>query len=283
MKNRKTSAVSFITAIILVVSSVFLSGCVSKKIDQDLTVSKNNPITTAEYVSEEASADVSADNGVSLPADVTEASELSGEFVLPQTIPDIVELFNKAANRIKPEASKVVKNYEKRIVDEEKLVVPKVLDSTARGLMNTFMKDDTEPIVYSTREEIVSEYIVPGQSYASRLTADSVETATCTDKGNEYVIYIKLKDEKNPVTGKGVGSVCDIIEANEVSEKVSFIESFTTDYYDCEVEMTVDKATGRVVHAKYSVPLVFGVTVNLFGTHSGNVGLTFIKDYTITY
>lgn len=202
---------------------------------------------------------------------------------LPQTIPEIVEFFNESANRIKPEASKVVKNYERRIADTENLVVPAGLDSTAKSLMETFLKDDTEPIVYSTREEITSEFIVPNQNYVSRLTPDAVEKATFSDKGDSYVIYIKLKDESNPVTGKGVGSVCDIIEAGEVADKVSFVEKFTTKYYNCEVTAIIDKASGKVEHISYSVPLLLDITVNLLGTHDARVGLKFIKDYTITY
>lgn len=209
--------------------------------------------------------------------------ETSVSEALPKGIPEIVEFFNESANRIKPEASKVVKNYERRIADTENLVVPAGLDSTAKTLMETFLKDDTEPIVYSTREEITSDFIVPNQNYVSRLTPDAVEKATFTDKGDSYVIYIKLKDEANPVTGKGVGSVCDIIEAGEVAEKVSFVEKFTTKYYNCEVTATVDKASGKVEHIVYSVPLLLDITVNLLGTHDASIGLTFIKDYTITY
>ena len=271
--------VSAITVILLAASSFMLSGCGSDKTsvesttadsDQNLIETQN---ATAIHVPDDDSVSEQPTENVSV-ADVTLA---------PQTIPEIVELFNEYANKIKPEASKVVKNYERRIVDEEKLVVPKVLESTAKNLMNTFMKDDTDPIVYSTREEITNEYIVPNQSYVSRLTADSVKDATFLDNGNEYHIVIKLKDETNPVIGKGIGAVCDIIEANEVAEKAPFIEDFTTNYYNCSVEITVDKATGRVVHSQYNVSLVLGVTVNLFGTHSGNIGLTFIKDYKISY
>ncbi len=276
--------VSLISVFLLIASMLISSGCVSEKKPDDVTT--DVPVQSVTDSSDDSDVTSSSDNAVS--EQKTEAVSVTDEaasdgFVDPQTISEIVELFNKCANRIKPEAAKVVKNYERRIVDEEKLVVPKALESTAKNLMNTFLKDDTDPIVYSTREEITSEYIVPNQSYVSRLTADSVKDATFTDKGNEYVILIKVKDETNPVTGKGVGSVCDIIEANEVAEKAPFIEKFTTDYHNCSVEITVDKATGRVTHSRYSVSVVLGVTVNLFGTHSGNVGLTFIKDYSITY
>lgn len=276
--------ISFITVFLLVATMLVSSGCVSEKNpDSDAT---NSPVQTQvdleipDGSGESAEKDVSEEQNEDIS--VTDESAVINSDA-PQTIPEIVALFNEYANRIKPEAAKVVKNYERRIVDEDKLVVPKVLESTAKNLMNTFMKDDTDPIVYSTREEIMSEYIVPNQSYVSRLTDDCVEDATFIDNGNEYYILIKLKDETNPVTGKGVGSVCDIIEANEVADKAPFIEKFTTNYNDCSVEIAVDKATGRVVHSQYNVSLVLGVTVNLFGTHTGNIGLTFIKDYSITY
>lgn len=276
--------ISLITVFLLIASILVSSGCVSENNTDEITTDAS--VQSVTDLSDSSDAAASSDNAASELQTVNDlglSEAVSDGLTDPQTVPEIVELFNKAANRIKPEASKVVKNYERRIVDEEKLVVPKVLEQTAKTLMTTFMKDDTDPIVYSTREEITNEYIVPNQSYVSRLTADSVKDASFTDKGDEYVILIKVKDETNPVTGKGVGSVCDIIEANEVADKAPFIEKFTAEYHNCSVEITVDKATGRVTHSQYSVSVVLGVTVNLFGTHSGNVGLTFIKDYSITY
>lgn len=286
MKSRKKSVLSVVSAIILIIALLISAGCGSENnsadsentsgVIADLSEQSENESTVSDIP--EADENVSVSHGVTAAADETTAA-----VELPQTIPGIVELFNKSANRIKPEAAKVVKNYEKRMVDEDELVVPKALESTAKSMMGTFMKDDTEPIVYATREEIRTEYIVPNQSYVSKLTAADVEKATCTDKGDEYVIYIKLKSETNPTAGKGVGSVCDVIEAAEVAEKASFVEKFTTEYYDCEVKVTVDKATGRVVHANYRTPLVLNIIVNMFGTHDLSVGLTFEKDYTITY
>ena len=283
MKFTSRKKLGFVIAL-LVAAMVFTAGCGAKETPEDTstttaqeeTLPAEAPVTEA-LVTDEVT-DVA--ESTTLPEETT--SETTAE-ALPQTVPEIVELFNKSANRIKPEASKVTKNFERRIVDKDKLVVPSSLQSAADSLLDTFMKDDTDPIVYATRDEINAEYLVPEQSYVSKLTADAVKSATCTDKGDTYEINIKLKDEKNPTAGKGIGSVCDVIEAGEVSEKASFVEEFSTQYYDCEVTVTVDKASGRVIHAVYKTPLVLKVRVNMFGTHNGEVGLTFIKDYTITY
>lgn len=278
---RKRSVLFVVSSLILVFTLLISAGCVKNSAPDVIETTSSEATTESDVLQTEALSETQSELSED---DVTEtAEETTTEAALPQTIPEIVDLFNESVNRIKPEATKVVKNYENRIVDKSKLVVPKSLESTADTLIDTFMKDDTEPIVYSTREEIQNEYLVPNQSYVSKVKASDVEKAVCTDKGDEYVIYIKLKDEKNPVTGKGVGSVCDIIEAEEVADKVSFIKEFTTEYYDCDVEVTIDKATGRVTHSRYKAPLLLSVTVDMFGTHNAVVGLTFVKDYTITY
>lgn len=210
-------------------------------------------------------------------------TEVATEAVAPvslSTPQEIVDYFNLCANKIKTDATKVTKNYEKRIIGE--LVVPQALQATADKLIKENMKDDTEPIVYSTREDIQANFLVPGQSYVSCLTLADTQEVTAYDNGTQYEIYILLKDEMNPTSGSGVGSVCDVIEAEEV-EKVGIVKEFTTNYYGCVVKAKIDKATGRMVWANYTTPLTLNATVRLFGEHTGIVGLTFEKDYTIEY
>lgn len=287
MKNTKIFKCIF--AFALSAFMLFASACGNEpeqKTDETKpseTVSETNELIVsvpASYASEEETETSAVQTSVS--QETTAAEETTAKKV-PATTEEIVELFNKSANRIKTEAVKVTKNYERRIVNEDKLDIPDAIESVAKGLMKNVMKDDTDPIVYDTKEEIKENYLVPRQNYVSKLEEKDVEKAVCTDNGKEYEIYILLKTEKNPAVGKGVGSVCDIIEAAEVAEGASFVEEFSTEYYNCEVRATIDKATGRVTHAVYSAPLVINVKVNLFGTHSGSAGLTFVKDYTVTY
>ena len=116
---------------------------------------------------------------------------------------------------------------------------------------------------------------MPGRDYVK---------ADCKDNGKEYVIYLKIKDEKNPRAGSGVGAVCDVIETYEIADKAgSLLKEFSTEYYNCEVTATIDKETGRMVHAVYKTPLKMLMVVNMFGTHSVGADITFTKDYTITY
>lgn len=195
---------------------------------------------------------------------------------------ELVAYFNTCANKVKTESTKVVKNFEKRSVSD--IVMPSVLQSTAETMMNKYMADDTEPIVYATKQEIRDNFIVPNQDYVSRLKASDVAKADYKDNGKEYVIYLKIKDEKNPRAGSGVGAVCDVIETHEIADKAgALIKEFTTEYYNCEITATIDKETGRMVHAVYKTPLKMLMVVNMFGTHNVGASITFTKDYTITY
>lgn len=198
------------------------------------------------------------------------------------TIPEIVDLFNTSMNKIKTDAVKVTKNYEYRTINQ--LELPDALQSMGDTLMTEVMKDDTEPIVYATKQEIKENFQVPNQDYVSRLTASDVEKAAFKDNGNEYEIYILVKGEKNPTAGSGVGSVFDVIETYEMAAKApSFLKEFSTEYYNCVVKVKIDKETGKVTHANYSTPLYMNVIVDMFGTHHVVMGVTFEKDYTIEY
>lgn len=298
--NTFVSAIAVLLAVVITFSVVSTAHTFAETVKKN-TVSVNNDVqqnTNNDSVNSDNSSPVTDDNtvsdvgGVDAPTDVVisdtptdntetpeEEQKQEGAFASTE---EMVAYFNTSANKVKTDATKVVKNYEKRVVGE--LIVPDVLQSTAESLLKTYMTDDTEPIVYDTKEEIRENFLVPDQDYVSCLKASDVEKAECKDNGKEYVIYFKLRDEKNPKAGSGVGSVCDVIETHEVAEKApSFLEEFSTDYYDCEVTATIDKATGRMTHAVYSTPLKLNVVVSLFGTHSATVGLTFIKDYSITY
>ena len=263
---------------------LIFAGCGTEKVTEETTTRATQAVqsqeTTSDNVQENETQAAEVPSGSETVSETTTEAEINAE---EMTTEEIIELFNSSANKIKTNATKVVKNYEKRNLDEEELDMPKALESMAETMIPVFMKDDTEPVVYATREEITDNYLVPNQSYVSRMKASDVAEATCVDNGKEYIISVRVKNENSPVPGSGVGAVFDVIEASEVAEKASFIEKFTTEYYNCTVKARIDKETGNIVWANYTTPLVLNITVNMFGTHDISAGLTFEKDYTITY
>lgn len=301
MKNKILS----ITALILAIALFILTGCNTEKepvaettTKESLSATITQAETTADSDEEETevvSEIVTNDEGETeiITEIITKSEEATTKKISEKTehttvkksftTKEIVEMFNGSANKIKTDASKVVKNFEKRIVNEDKTDIPSAMGSVAENMMASMMGDDTEPIPFTGKDEIIENFIVPQQSYVSKLSPDYVVKAECKDKGNTYEIYLKLKDHKNPTAGIGVGAVCDVIETHEIAQKASFIKEFSTTYYNCEIKATIDKATGKITHIVYTTPLVMNMTVNLLGTHSGSIGFTFIKDYTVTY
>jgi hypothetical protein len=200
---------------------------------------------------------------------------------MPKTTEEILKYFNTNANRVKTEAKKVVKNYEDREI--KKVVAPDALQSTAESMVKTFMADDTEPVEYATREDIIENFQVPRQNYVSCLTINDIVEASCVDKGSYYEIKIMVKSEDNPSVGKGVGAAFDVIEPSEVEGKSDMVEDFSTRYTDCTVVAKFDKTTNRMTSANYMIPTKLMLTVNFMCTHEASIDMSFEKDYTITY
>ena len=274
--------IEVILGLAAVVACIF---CLSTTFKNNPEAAKTEIIYTDNNVVADADIQQNAENNNVVP-DVTDETvktdEAENQDAAFKTQEEMVEYFNTCANKVKTDSTEVVKNFEKRIVGE--LKVPDLLQSMAETLLKENMQDDTDPIVYSTKEEIRENFLVPSQDYVSCLKVEDLETISYKDNGSEYEFYIKLKDEKDPRAGSGVGSVCDVIETHEVAAKApSILQEFSTSYYDCEVTATIDKETGRVTHIVYSTPLTLNVVVSLLGTHTASVGFTFVKDYTVTY
>lgn len=277
-KDKMNSIIKILISIILVIAIVIVALIIPKpdKIGGESTTNGGVENTTA------VNGEVNIPNNPSNTDEQTTVKSDDGTKANTnneKTTEEIVAYYNKNANRVKTEATKVVKNYEDREVSN--IQASDGLKKIAGGLMDAAFKDDTDPITYGTREEIVENFQVPNQTYVSKITADDVAEATFTEDGNQYIITIRAKDEENPVVGKGVGSAFDIIEASEVQAKApSFVKDFSTDYHNCVVKATFDKATGRMVSANYIVRLTLFVTAF---SENASMDLSFEKDYTITY
>jgi len=173
MKNKIIS----ITALILAIALFILTGCNAEKEPEAETTTKESlsaTITQAETTAdsdkeetEVVSEIVTNDEGeteiiteivtkseeatTKKNSDKTENTTAKKNF----TTKEIVEMFNTSANRIKTDASKVVKNFEKRIVNEDKTDIPSAMGSVAESMMASMMGDDTEPIPFTGKDEII--------------------------------------------------------------------------------------------------------------------------------
>ena len=278
-KDKVKSAIITVISVILVVVVVIVAVIIPKPDKDDTTTTENTTESTTLANSEENT----TNKGVVDEEKSTKKNEDSSKDDpnVMDTTEEIVAYFNKNANRVKTEATKVVKNYEDREIKE--IVAPKALQGMAESMVTTFMADDTDPVEYATREEIVENFQVPKQSYVSCLKVSDIEKASCKDMGTYYEITIMVKSEDNPSAGKGVGAAFDVIEPEEVEGKSDMVEDFSTRYSNCTVVAKFDKTTNRMTSANYMIPTKLMLTVSFMGTHNASIDMSFEKDYTITY
>lgn len=304
MNQVTKKALSFTLAAILVFSIGFLSGTYSnvnallrsdelmQKIQQANGNTQAAPATTEAPTQAPTEAPTAAPteaptqapSGDTTEAPATEAptqapAENTGA---PTTPAEILAYFNESANKIKTNATSVTRNWEDLHADNEYLEVPSALESIGKTLMGTFLKKDETPITWASKDEIIANYPVKTQTFVSNATEADISEATCTDDGTYYNITLKFKECTDP-QGSGCASAFNVINPDEVYAAASVVQNFSCRYYDAKIEAKVDKATGNMVAATYTLPIVMQVTAKVLVTLDAQVGMTFIDDYTIAY
>ena len=198
----------------------------------------------------------------------------------------IIALYNTAVNKVKTEATKVTRNFRNCRYDAEKSVLPSAVAKMGNPMMEKYVKDDTEPVEYLTKEEIIENFPVPKQEYSSKLTAADVVNATCVDNGTEYEITLYLADSTNPTAGVGVGAGCHFMDTTSITSNeaaATMIKKFDAIYEGCVIRCKIDKATNRVTWANYYTPFTIDAVVNIIVELVTTVVMSYERDYTITY
>ena len=242
---------------------------------QPTTAPTTQPTTQAPAATNPAD---TADTTAAPVVDATQAPA-SGEM----SKAEIIALFNESANKVKTEATKVVRTHEYKKMLEEYLEVPSVLNGMMDTFMGSVMKDDLEPQEYAGTDMIVEKYPVPRESWSSKLTEADVTEATCIDNGTEYEITLKLVETINPTVGSGVAAAMDTITEEDKEGIPDMVSKMDMRYFDCVIQCKIDKVSGRTTWSTYTTPVVFDCEVKMFGTHAVKMGLSFEKEYVITY
>lgn len=296
-KDVKTGVAIALAVILLFGSGNFLGGLVSKNTDintETQTASAQTtaasttqaPVTTVAPATEATTAaqpaNVDASGETAAPTgDATSAAPASTG--APTAPADILKLFNESANKVKTNATKVVRNYEDLRHDEEHLQLPSALQSIGSGLISSFLKKNETPVEYTTKEDIIANFPVAGQTYVSQATEADIAEATCTDDGTYYNVTLKFKESVDPAEGTGCAAAFNTIKADDVYNNAKVVTAFSAKYYDATINCKIEKATGNMVAATYTLPIILNVTAKVVVSLDAQVGMTFEHDYTITY
>ena len=299
-----------IIALVLALCFVFaFAACKKDKDNGDTTTGEPNTSANGETVANDESTDAEPASG----DESTEAeTDASGNTVAPEetkknnqggnqggsstaskpaTKAEIVEYFNKAINGVKPNAKSVTRVSETNYRNGNITGVPSIVDKLVGGI-DSFVdgqlkKNSKGSETFSNSAAIKANFPVENESWSSKLTANDVASATCTEAGGVYTITIKtVADKASSNVSHGSGhapKVFSVVLPSVINDQFSGgvlksvaktfkIGTAQMEYPSGTVTVKVDAKTSRVINATYDakwtihLPLGDGMVVLPFGT-----------------
>ena len=301
-----------IIALVLALCFVFaFAACKKDKDNGDTTTGEPNTSANGETVANDESTDAEPASG----DESTEAeTDASGNTVAPEetkkdnqggnqggsstaskpaTKAEIVAYFNKAINGVKPNAKSVTRVSETNYRNGNITGVPSFVDKLVGGI-DSFVdgqlkKNSKGSETFSNSAAIKANFPVENESWSSKLTANDVASATCTEAGGVYTITIKTVADKassNVHHGSGhAPKVFSVVLPSVINDQFSSgvlksvaktfkIGTAQMEYPSGTVTVKVDAKTSRVINATYDakwtihLPLGDEMVVLPFGTKS---------------
>ena len=200
-----------------------------------------------------------------------------------------VELYNKAANRIKKEASSITRNYKKLSSVDKYLKLPSAIQGLGSAAMKQFVKGSDKPETYTAQEDKNIVFPVGGTDYTSHLTADMVKTASVTDTGNEYKISFVLYDDKitSPEKGKGYAGVFNTVTAstfNEINIPTVTFKKVNVNGIGGAISCTVNKVNETISEITFKNTDILDLSVKVaIKTLDVKLALAVEENYTVKY
>ena len=196
---------------------------------------------------------------------------------MPQGTAAIVEYYNTAINNAKKNSKSIHSNYMKHAVAGEITGIPSALDSIGQSLIKDNMGEDDSKknVTWTSAEDKNAFFPVEGETYASKLTAADVKDAKIVEKDGKWIIRITTKEDprsegyshSNGHAPKAFNAVLPgIIDGYipGIAKSLFSVGTVATGYPSSTVQVTVDPATGNVVHANYM--LYWTLYIPLSGT-----------------
>lgn len=212
---------------------------------------------------------------------------------LPQTKEEIVAYFNTAINKAKSNSKSITSNYMKHAVAGEITGMPSALASIGQTVIEDNMGEDEgmKNVTWTLAADKNAFFPVENETWASKLTADDVKSATITENNGKYTIIITTRDDarsENHKHGEGhAPKAFNVVLPVLINENIPGIvktmfgvKPASVAYPASTVKVTVDAATGNVISANYL--LYWTMYLPLNGT---DVILPFLteNDYTINW
>ncbi len=238
---------------------------------------------------ETAAATETAQNETATEPAEEESTEEATEAEAPQSIEDIVALYNTAVNKVKPEAKQITRTYHHAKIPTETLELNSGIQKLGEAAIKQFVKGSDKAEVWTTRDDFNLGFPVGGMDYSSKMTPGMVKTATCTDNGDTYTIRIVLKNDEitNPKKGEGYAGVFNTVSAStfdEISIPTVTFEQVKINGVNGSITCTIDKASQHVTDVTFAETDVLDLSVKVaFSNLHAKMHLKTGDHYTIIY
>ena len=264
-----------IFALLLALSMVLcMAACGAKTEDENLTsdvvtaaVSEEDSTEAPEESTEAAEATTAAETTTAEETETETEEETTEAEKKPETKEEIVEYFNTAVNKVKTDAKSATRNYSK-ISLAGSTTLPSALSGILRILggadkfLGEQLSKNSKGSETFTGSQIKNTYPVENESWASKLTAADVKTATCTEADGKYTItIITVADGKSANIQHGQGhapKAFNVVLPGVVNDNIpgvaaSMVGTATMNYPSSKAVIVVDKETGHVLTADYDL------------------------------
>ena len=261
-----------LTITILALTALTACGKKAEPVVQDTTAVAT---TQSETVSEEtvtpeetaAATETVQDETTSETVD-EESTEEATEAEAPQSVEDIVALYNTAVNKVKPEAKQITRTYHHAKIPTETLELNSGIQKLGEAAIKQFVKGSDKAEVWTTREDFNLGFPVGGTDYSSRMMPSMVKTATCTDNGDTYTVRIVLKNDAitNPRKGEGYAGVFNTVSAStfdDISIPTVTFELVKINGVNGSITCTIDKASQRVTDITFAETDILDLSVKV--------------------
>lgn len=179
---------------------------------------------------------------------------------------ETLNYFNTAINKVKTSAKSVEQKSVTNYLAASP-TVPSVLNAVYKTLggdswLDETLQKESQGAATYTGADIKAKFPVEGESYASKLTASDVKSATCTESNGIYTITITtVADGKSDAHKHGAGhnpKAHNVILPGTINENIPGIAKSITgnaamNYPSSTITVTVDAATGNVLTANYDL------------------------------
>lgn len=199
------------------------------------------------------------------------------------SVQDIINYYKTAHNKATSSAKKVVLTND-GATNYNGVFEAGKLSSVGKSLVDQFMG-----MKQPNEEKSPSD--LPPKGGLAGLNANDVKSATKKDAGNCYEVTIVMKDDKDPVAGKGSGALVPVIETSQITGAISSVPGLTLSnislqYYGSSITAKIEKTTGNMIYLKTDAPCVLSLDAKIpvLGSINGaQVGIECISEYTISY